>query len=140
MNALTRFFTRPVGAVLWVLVPMALIAGAACNQVTDPSKNVTQTWTDTLQPGGSATFNFTSANNGEYAITLKSLSPDANFPVGMGFGLQGGGACNLLTANSPIGVGFGLAGAINKGDYCAVIYDLNVFTQPETFSVDVSHP
>ncbi len=140
MNPLNRSVTRPGVRLGWLLVPLVLLAGAGCNQVTDPSKNVTQTWTGTLAPGGSQTFNFTSANNGEYAITLKALTPDSNFPVGIGFGLQGGGACNLISANSPVGIGFGLAGAINKGDYCALIYDIGVLTQNENFSVDVSHP
>ncbi len=140
MNVFQRPVTRPLVRLLWILVPAVLIAGAsACNRVTDPSKNLTETWTGTLPPGGTVTFNFNSGNNGEYAITLKSLTPDSNLPVALGFGLQGGG-CNLVNYTTT-GVGFGLAGAINQGPYCAVIWDAaGVLPQNETFTVTVAHP
>ncbi len=139
-------FRRPAPAsrVLAGLVAAAalVVAVASCNKVTPVSQNKVEDFTGTLDPGGTKIFPFTAANNGEYSIIIKSMTPDSNAPMGVGYGVpDSAGNCAPFGTNSPVTVGFGMSGAINQGNYCAFIFDaFGALTRTQNFVLEVSHP
>ena len=114
----------------------------ACGGIDSPSQNQVQDFSATLQVGSSDTHPFNTSKNGEFTITITNLS-DKTLIVGTALGQLVSGAC------SPI-QGFvqpysrwnqqALGGPINKGSYCAIVYDSGTLTAPVTYTVHVSFP
>jgi hypothetical protein len=119
----------------------------ACGGITDPSKNVTETFTGTLQPGGTGlakAFNVTST--GEYTVKLTALAPVSNTPV-IGIDVYvdpSNGNCQNLqvyqrntfaTLNVQA-----LAGQIFANHYCVLAYDVGALTAAANYTITVSHP
>ena len=128
--------------ILGALVIAGLVVGG-CNSVTDPSQNVTDTLSNTVQVGS---YNFNSFNvghAGEFSITLVSLTPPASVFVSVSFGIPTGAACSpsqqpntFSTPGHTV-----LSGQITSpGTYCVRVDDEGFFTVPETYTVQVSHP
>jgi len=129
-------------------VALALAAIAfACGGVVDPSKNQTETFTGTVQPGsgnfgGPHTVNI--AKSGEITVTVTSLTP--TIPSGtffiIGFGQSVSGQCSLnIQVNRFAVVGSAaISGPISPGSYCVVIADEGLFTVAEDYMMKVSHP
>jgi hypothetical protein len=127
---------RSVAAVLG-----ALLLFAGCG-VSSPSKNRSQTFNGTLNPGGIANHSFSSAKNGEFEFRLTAINPSRIVFLGVGLGVISNGAC-ALTANVSSAAQVNrtaVSGAINKGDYCAVVYDPGTVTEPTSYTLTASFP
>jgi hypothetical protein len=130
----------PFACVAAIVLTGLVVAG--CSGVTDPSQNQIQTLSAVVQPGGFNSVFFTVSHPGEYSVTLISLTPPASVFVLASFASSSSGQCvspiqqNQLAAPGHIV----LSGSINPGSYCVAISDEGVFSVPETFTVQVSHP
>jgi len=97
----------------------------------------------TLSVAGSNSHPFSSGGSGEFNVKLTSVSPDANAILTVGLGQPSGGSCfstgysALARANNPPTA---LSGPISKTSYCLLVYDSGYLTQPENYTVTVSHP
>jgi hypothetical protein len=133
-------------------VLVAAIA-AACGGVVDPSKNQVEPISGTLNLASSSGANvgihqINITKSGELTISIGTLTP--NVPGGTYFAVGIGQLTGALAINncSPLQVNqFAVAGTaaigpvpITPGTYCVFLYDEGLFTVPETYSGNVSHP
>jgi hypothetical protein len=132
-----------VPRVLAALVAFACVLDAGCG-VSSPSTNKVDTFTGTLLVGGTNFHSFTSNGSGEFDVKLTSVTPDATAILTVALGQPSGGTCvplfgysALARANNPPTA---LTGPISKTSYCLLVYDSGYLTQPETYTVTVSHP
>jgi len=142
-SALPRDSTRfLIGGAL--AIAFAGVVASGCGGVTDPSQNVTETFTGTVPVRGSMFSPFSSSRVGEFSVTLISLSPPASVFVAVSFGVVlGGTICSptqqpntLSTAGHTV-----LNGQIaTPGTYCIRVDDEGFFTVPETYTIQVAHP
>ena len=119
----------------------------ACSGVVDPSKNVTDTFSGTIQVQGTAPGHpFSTSKTGEYTVKVTALAPSSNsfFGTVLAQGPTNGSCSGQLpilqqnsfgTINTPV-----LGGAIIPGSYCVFLFDIGAFTQPQTYTLTVSHP
>jgi hypothetical protein len=121
---------------------LAAILFTSCGGVTDPSQNQVQNFSAVVQPGSFGFSPFNVSNPGEYTITLLSLTPPASvFVLASLANLVSGQCVSPIQQNSLAAPGhIVLSGSINPGSYCVAIADEGVFTVPETYTVQVSHP
>ena len=120
----------------------AALGSSSCGAV-GPSNNVTDTFTDTLQPliGDVKEFPFNVGKSGEYSIKIATLDPPKNVFLQVYFGTPSDFGCQIIQSNSVAYRGVtALSGAIQKGTWCAGILDLGSLTEAETFVLEVSHP
>ena len=123
------------------------LAGAisiSCGGIVDPSKNTVETFSGTVQVGGAVAHKFSASKTGELQIKVLTLSPVSSAIIGV-LWVQGSsdGNCsgNLLQNNQFATANLtAISGQIISGNYCVVMYDVGVFTQPENYSITVSHP
>ena len=130
-----------------LLRPAALAAAlfaAACGGIIDPSKNTVETFSGTLQPGGTnPSANYSVSKNGEVEVTMTSVVPaPPNGSIGVGLGQISGASCVPLAGYVASGivnrkVQFGF---VNKGTYCVLVFDPGVLTAPVSYSGTFSHP
>jgi hypothetical protein len=126
----------------------ALILAAivsACGGVVDPSKNQTETFTGTIQPGSGngdvKQINIT--KSGEITVTVTSLTPTVPggtfFVVGLGQSISG--QCSPIQVNRFAIVGSAaISGPVTPASYCVFILDQGLFTVAEDYVMKVSHP
>jgi hypothetical protein len=121
---------------------LAAILFTSCGGVTDPSQNQVETLSNVVQPGSFASSPFNVAHPGEYTVTLISLTPPASvFVLASLANLVSGQCVSPIQQNSLASPGhIVLSGSINPGSYCVAISDEGVFSVPETYTVQVSHP
>jgi hypothetical protein len=132
---------------------LAALAAASCGRgPVDPSENVVETRTGTIQPLNSDTPRppFTISNLGEFNVTVTALTP-GNVIVGIGWGQWNGSGCGLIpgqtnfVTSSNIGR-MVLSGQIFlRGDYCVALFDGSSLGAPpltvaQNYTVQVSHP
>jgi hypothetical protein len=141
--ALQKDSTR-VGIAGALAIALAGVVASGCGGgVTDPSQNVTETLSNTVQVGSFNFNSFNAARGGEFTITLISLSPPASVFVAVSFGVPLGASCSptvqpntLATPGHTV-----LSGQISApATYCVRVDDEGFFTVPETYTVQVSHP
>jgi hypothetical protein len=117
----------------------------ACGGVVDPSKNQTETFTGTIQPGSGngdvKPVNIT--KSGEITVTVTKLDPSVPsgtfFVVGIGQSVSG--QCSPLQVNQFAIVGSAaISGPISPASYCVFILDEGLFTVAEDYTMVVSHP
>ena len=126
---------------------MLALAGAlslSCGGIVDPSKNVVEPFSGTVQPASARAHWFSTSKTGEIAVKVLTLTPASSPVIGVQW-VQGGNdqTCNggllqvnqFATANSTA-----ISGQIISGAYCIIMYDSVGFTQPTTYSITVSHP
>jgi len=126
----------------------AALAAASCGSVTDPSKNVTETFSNTITPvknGGSGqgqvhTFNV--SNGGEYTIKVTAMTPSFNSAFAVT--LSTGSGCSVLvnqTLAALVGVQALTGPIFQTGQYCVQITDYyGQMTATETYTMTVNHP
>ena len=138
------------------LVASALAAG--CGGFVDPANNVSETFTGTIPAPtivngvsvlGFAVSRFTVSKNGEFFVTLDSLTPPLpnNLPTEVLITAEAGGDCVAAlqqlqgghTLNAIAGKQV-LSGVITPAKYCLWIFDEGDFSGPETFSITIKHP
>ena len=135
------------------ILPVALalaLMGAGCDNSAggDPSPPTTvtltpETFTGTVDPGGSDSHGFTIAQAGEVDVTLTAAGPPATILMGLGVGTPSGSTCQLLTGGSVTtraGTTPQLVGSANAGSYCVAVYDVGNQAAQVTYSVTVAHP
>lgn len=120
---------------------LCLFFGAACG-ITTPDNNTQETVNGTLALGGQSSHNFTVKKNGEIFVTVTTLSPAPPSSIGMAIGIPANSICSPLNGyvrgvivNNKAEFGY-----LNKGDYCFLIYDVNVITAPTNYTAIISHP
>jgi hypothetical protein len=131
-------------AFLPVLGLVAIFATAGCGGVVDPSKNTTDTFTGTIQPGNGnfgEIHTFNTSKSGEVTVKVTRFDPPINVYFSIGY------YQNLSTGCAPIQIAnfavvgtSAINGVINPGSYCVVVFDQGGFTVPETYTLTVSHP
>jgi predicted small secreted protein len=124
------------------LLVAAALASASCGTV-GPGNNITESFTDTLQPfiGDHKEFPFNVGKTGEYSVKINSLDPPKNVFLQVYFGTPSALGCQVIQSNSVAYRGVtALSGAIQKGLWCVGIADLGSLAGPETFVLEVSHP
>jgi len=133
-----------------VLAAAALATISCGGSVTDPSNNVTETFTGTITPAR-APFNgsglgtnhmFNVSNGGEYTIKVTAMTP--NYSSNFAVTLAQGSGCNVLanqTVVALVGVQ-ALTGPIYQtGVYCVQISDYyGQMTAVENYTMTVNHP
>jgi len=138
---------RNLGGAVLVAAVAAFALTTACGGVTKPSDNKVENFSGTLSPGGAPIVHpFTAGNGGEFAIAIDSISPTngASF-LGVIFGQPvTGNSCDnpgIVQVNQIASIGHtGLTGIIEKGTWCAVIYDSGGVTSTITVNANVKHP
>ena len=126
----------------FIALSLAAIA-SACGGIIDPAKNKVETFSGTLQVGGTSTFNYSWDKNGEIEVTITAVSPTpANGAIFFALGQIQSGQCFQLSGYLAQGIVNRKAqfGVLNKGSYCLVVYDPGVLTVPVTFTGNFSHP
>jgi hypothetical protein len=128
-------------------VAVASLITMSCGGIVDPSQNQVQTFSGTIAPGGGgqAAHAFTAANGGELTVKITALSPITQTYIGVAWTQAASdGSCNgavLFSTNfAQLNVPAISGANIVSGKYCIVVYDIGVFTVPETYTVSVSHP
>lgn len=137
---------RVLAAVACVVT--GLIAGS-CGGIIDPSKNTVDTFNGTLAAGGRFAHPFSASKTGEISVKITALTPISNTYVGIIWSQPlSNGSCsadtigNLYQQNAFGQLGLpAISGQILQGQYCLIMYDPGIgYTQPETYTVTVSHP
>ena len=129
-------------------VLVALLA-TACSGVTDPSKNVTETFSGSVQPNNFGPVHpFTITNSGELTVTVTSIVPGSTF-LGVEYGQVTGSSCGVLQQNAVSSANLGkvviTAQLTNKGTYCVQAFDpvslgLAGLVVGQNYTMTVSHP
>jgi hypothetical protein len=126
------------------LLALAGAVSISCGGIVDPSKNTIESFSGTVQPGGAFAHKFSASKTGEIAIKVLTLSPVSSAFIGVQW-VQGSsdGNCNggLLQTNQFATANLtAVSGQIISGAYCVVMFDPVGYTQPENYSITVSHP
>jgi hypothetical protein len=102
----------------------------------------TDTFTGTLQVGGTNVHLFNVAQVGTVSATLTAVGPPSTVFVGLALGVPSGTACGLaVTINTQAGSAPQLTGtATLAGQFCVQIYDVGNLAGPASYSVTVTHP
>jgi hypothetical protein len=126
-----------------LLLACAGALSISCGGIVDPSQNTVDPFSGTVQPGQARAHAF-SSKTGEIQVKVLTLTPASQPFIGVQW-VQGAGdqTCNggllqvnqFATANSTA-----ISGQIQSGNYCIIMYDSVGLTQPENYSITVSHP
>jgi hypothetical protein len=117
---------------------------------TLPTITTTETFSGTVDVGGSAFHPFTvGGSGGTLNVTLTAAGPPATIFMGLGVGTPSAAtataaaSCPLLANASlatPAGTTAQLSGTIGPGNYCVAIFDVGNQTAQISYTVTVSHP
>jgi hypothetical protein len=129
-----------------IFVAVAGLLMFACGGITDPSKNVTETFSGTIQPGGTGGYKpFNVSSTGEYTVKVTALGPNSSAIIGIDTyqdssngncsGLQTYQRNTFATLNVQA-----LSGQIFSGHYCVLAYDVGALSAAATYTLTVSHP
>ena len=129
---------------------LVCLAASACSSVTDPSKNVTETFSGSVQPNslGVPIHQFTISSSGELTITVTSIVPGSTF-LGIEYGQISGSACGVQQQTAVSSANLGrvaiTAQLTNKGTYCVQAFDptslgLAGLVVGQNYTLTVSHP
>ena len=134
------------------LVPLLLAASlAACSDdsPTAPTDSVTpvqvtESFTDFLNPNGGRTHTFNAERAGTVQAKLISLAPDETATIGLSLGTWNGAACAIIIANDNASLASAAAAqvtgsATGTGAFCVRVYDVGKLTQNIEYVVTVDH-
>jgi hypothetical protein len=133
---------RTIQAGAYALVLCAALVTISCGGIVDPSDNKTDTFNGTVNPQGFTQHPFTVDKTGEISIKITSLAPLNNVPLGVIWAqADSSGACVSVIQSAIANLNIpAIAGQIFSGNYCVLVYDLGILTDPETYTITVSHP
>lgn len=121
-------------AVLWL---------NSCGGITDPSNNKVDPFPDRLVVGGTNLHPFSASKNGEFSMKLTAIAPTPNIFVGTAFGQVISGQCQpvfgYINELSQLNRS-SLLGPIQKGSWCALVFDSGGLSEDITYTLEVSHP
>ena len=114
----------------------------SCGGIVDPSKNQMETFTGTVNPQGFNPHPFSVNKTGEISIKITALAPLTNVPLGVIWAQAASdGSCVSVIQSAVGNLNLpAISGQIFSGNYCVLVYDLGILTEPETYTVVVSHP
>ena len=129
-------------------VAAALVSTSCGSSVTDPSKNVTDTFNGTITPaklngtGVGQFHSFNVSSGGEYTVKVTAMTPsfNSNFGVYMYQGACGGNVFNYSLV-ALVGVQAFTGPIYQSGQYCVQVADYyNQMTAVENYTLTVNHP
>lgn len=145
-GAAWRVLARWVARALWGLTVAAAAACSQDNATTAPTPtgptNSVETFTGSVQVGGSAFSTFSTAVAGPVFVTLTQTSPSSAVVMGVGVGRPEGSVCGLLpgaSTNTGAGAVVQLSGLVTPGTFCVQVYDVGNLTETVTYTLTVSH-
>jgi hypothetical protein len=132
------------------LVAVCALGVAACGgdspsgTVTTPTvTRTTDTFSGTVQVGGSAFHSFPVSQTGTIDVDLTAASPPANVALGVAIGTPGEAGCTPLAGASGTVVAAPtpqLTGVTTGGTLCVQVRDVGQATGPVAYTVTVTHP
>ncbi|HKB11278.1 MAG TPA: hypothetical protein VKD69_11500 [Vicinamibacterales bacterium] len=125
-----------------------LLAGCNGNSTQGTVSSATQTRTTdtfsgTVQVGGSNFHSFPVAQTGTTDVTLTAASPPANVAMGLAVGTPGDGNCAPLAGaaqNVVAGPTPQITGLTTAGTFCVLVRDIGQATAPVSYTITVTHP
>ncbi|HWW83977.1 MAG TPA: hypothetical protein VNZ26_10270 [Vicinamibacterales bacterium] len=104
------------------------------NIVTDPIPSTT------IQPLGTAVFQFNESIPGSVTVTITSVAPQSGYILQIGLGSPNGNACAVLFSQAA-SVGQGVtASTASPGTFCVTVSDIQgIVTNPITFTGTIQH-
>ena len=130
---------------------LVALAATACSGVTDPSQNVSQPFSGSVQPNNvGPVHQFTISNSGELTVTVNTIVPGSTF-LGIEYGQLAGTGCGVLQQTAVSSANLGkvaiTAQLTNKGTYCVQAVDpsllglnLPALVVGQNYTLTVSHP
>jgi hypothetical protein len=115
----------------------------SCGGVVPPSQNLTETFSDTLQPRGIKFHGFTTKKSGEIEVKITALAPVTNIFLATFYGQpQNDGSCGYYQSPNEFSTlnQVSIVGQITPGPWCVGIYDYGTLAGPETYTLTVKHP
>jgi hypothetical protein len=109
----------------------------------------TDTFSGTIDVGGTDFHPFTVTSSGNLNVTLTAAGPPATIFMGLGIGTPAAAtataaaSCPLIANASlatPAGTAAQLSGTISPGSYCVSVFDVGNQTTQIAYTVTVSHP
>jgi hypothetical protein len=130
--------------ILWMILGLGLLVSACAEPVAPPAPTpvtptITETFDGTLPLLGSNTHLFAVAEIGGLKVTISNVAPDAT--VSFGVGAQSIVGCSIVSqlTRAPGGQSQ-LSGTITTpGNYCVMVFDNNILTEPITYTITVLH-
>lgn len=134
-----------------LLVGVTPLVAASCDNggssdttPTSPSAAlVTENFTGTVDPGGTAVNQFSVTTSGNQVnVLLTAAGPPATIYMGLGVGTYASSTCTLLTNGSVLaqaGATAQLSGTVNAGTYCVEVFDVGNQTAQISYTVTVTH-
>src|SRR5262245_54234285 len=128
---------------------LALAVGACSNDSTSGTVSAptqtrtTDTFSGTVQIGGSNFHSFPVSQAGATDVTLTAATPPANVAMGLAVGTTGDGNCTPLAGASATvvpGATPQITGITTAGTLCVQIRDVGQATGPVSYTVTVTHP
>jgi hypothetical protein len=133
------------------MAALVAVAAAGCSSITDPSKNVSETFSGQVQPNAyGPVHQYTISNSGELTVTVNTIVPGSTF-LGVAYGQLSGANCAVLQQNAVSSANLGktiiTAQLTNKGSYCVQAFDpsllglgLPALVVGQNYTLTVSHP
>jgi len=125
---------------LLALCLAALLTATACQGPVDPSENVIDEFSGTLNPDSQVDHLITIDRYGEFTLRVKSLTPSEGTLVFVILGIVQGGLCSIQGQNSAGHDELVLAGAIQPAVYCIQVLDIEGLDAPVQYVLEFSHP
>lgn len=123
------------------------VAFVACGGINSPSNNQTETFSGTVGPEtGSTTqpitHTFSANRQGEMWARLTSITPNNATLVGLAFGEQINGGCNIFTNNLLSGLNRDVMvwPLYQRGNFCLRVFNGGGVNSAQSYTVQVSHP
>jgi hypothetical protein len=122
------------------------VATAGCgdsltDQEFNPSQIVTETFGDTLTPGGGKTHVFVTLSAGTVTAVLTAVGDDNTRIIGVSLGNWSGTACNIAVANDNAITEVPIVAAVSAGgNLCARVYDSQGVPDATVYTLVVTHP
>jgi hypothetical protein len=134
--------------VLLVMAALSLGCDNSSNSGTTTAPTVpltNQTFTGSIDVGGSSSNTFVAAQAGEVDVTVSALAPPSNIIVGLSIGIpstvdptsclvQSGAAPTQVSASNV------LSGSLAAGTWCVKLSDLGYMSAPVNYTIIVAHP
>lgn len=138
--------TRPIARALAVAALLAITA-LACDETTPatptptpPVENVTETFSGTVAPQGSALHTFQVKAAGTVTTTLTAVGPDSTLTLGLSVGVWDGFICGSVIGSQTAQLGSVFIGTATAPIYlCVTVYDAGTVVESATYTVQVVH-
>lgn len=111
------------------------------SQEISPSQQVTETFADTVIPGGGKTHLFVTLSKGTITATLTAVGEDNTRIMGVSLGNWSGTACNIAVANDTAITSVPVVASVTAGGtLCARVYDSQGIPDATAYTLVVVHP